>query len=1428
MKGFLVFVPISALFFLAGHLDAQTFQNSHQIPVSQNPISVFSSPYSGNPHPLAKTATVNEQVLGASTSGSGIGDWTWMGGSSTLNSLFGTTGVYGTLGTPAPGNIPGGRQYASTWTDGSGHLWLFGGGGVYTNGDLDFLNDLWEFNPSTNEWAWISGSSTITCGASVCGQPGNYGTLGKPAAGNVPGGRQGPVSWIDSNGNLWLFAGYGFDASGNLGVLNDLWEFNSTTVQWTWMGGSSEVNQPGVYGTLGAFAAGNIPAGRQKAASWIDSGGNLWLFGGSVAADGNSSVLNDLWEFNPSRNQWAWMGGSSTLNQFGVGGVLGTPAAGNIPGSRFGAAVWTDSQGVFWLFGGWGYAADGFSLLNDLWEFNASTGEWAWMGGSDKADQFGNYGALAIPAAGNIPGSRYTASNWIDLDGNLWLMGGYGFGVSGVDYSLNDLWKLNLDTSQWAWMSGGDTTGQPGVYGTLGIPAVGNTPGSRYGGLNWTDNQGNFWLFGGLGLDADGAQGELNDLWEYQPSLNSLIATTTVLQSSATSLTFGQTLTLTAAVTPASGAAPTGTVTFNNGAVSLGTANLDSRGVATLALTPAVGTYSITASYAGSATDEPSVSSPPINVTVAGVASIATTTTLTSSATTLTAGQSVTLTATVTVATGSTPGGFVTFLNGATSLGTVVLQPSGTATLALTPLAGTYSITASYAAYESWQASVSSAVEITVTGMTTNSPNIYTYAGDGTQGFSGDNGLALNAELWWPAGEGMDSAGNLYFADIVNSRIRKVDASTGIITTVAGNGEIGFGGDGGPALGASFSSPQGVALDKAGNIYVADELNNRVRRIDASTGIITTIAGTGTPGSSRNGGPAVAAELYAPSGVAIDSAGDVYISNLQNNLIQKVNATTGTISTVAGTGGSRYNGDGIPATSATVWSPYGVGLDTAGNLYIMDGGNYRVRRVDATTGMITTVAGNGANGFSGDGGPATGASISSPAGDIVFDSAGNLYFEDTENNRVRRVDAVTGTITTFAGDGEATYGGDGGPANLAQIQSPSGLVFDSGGNLYIGDTFNQRIRRVGAPLTTPSIATTTTLIASATTLTFGQTLTLTATVTPASGATPTGTVTFNNGAASLGSANLNSSDVATLTLAPAVGNYSITASYGGSTNDAASTSAPVAVNVSAAPTTTALTASLNPAPFGATVTFTATVESSTDTPGGSVSFYDGATLLTTATLSSGVASYSTSALSVGSHNISADYAGSTGFSSASNIVVEVIFSADFSISALPAARTVYTGEAATYIVTIAPGTGFNLPVALSCSQLPVNTTCTFSPATVSGGSESSTLTVQTTAPSKVTIASRWSTKVGVPILAGLFLLFIPRRFRRYRKSGFIFLALLVCIVLGAAITGCGGPGPLTGGTPVGAQTVTVTGTATNGSQTLTHATTVTLNVKSLF
>ena len=338
---------------------------------------------------------------------------------------------------------------------------------------------------------------------------------------------------------------------------------------------------------------------------------------------------------------------------------------------------------------------------------------------------------------------------------------------------------------------------------------------------------------------------------------------------------------------------------------------------------------------------------------------------------------------------------------------------------------------------------------------------ITTIAGTGERGYSGDGGPATEAQLNVLGGVGLDGAGNVYIADRGNHRIRKVDA-TGTITTIAGTGEPGFGGDGGPAIEGRLNTPSGLVSDGADGLYIADGFNFRIRKVDSS-GTIATVVGTGDIG---DGGTAIEGRLRAPVGVAVDGADNVYIADLGNDRIRKVDAT-GTITTIAGTGERGFSGDGGPATEAQLNFPVGVAVDGADNVYIADFGNDRIRKVDAT-GTITTIAGTGERGYSGDGGPATEAQLNRSRG-LAVDGAGNVYIGDTSNHRIRKVDAM-GTITTIAGTGEQGFSGDGGPATEAQLSRPDGVAVDETGNLYIAEQRNNRIRKVDATGTITTIA----------------------------------------------------------------------------------------------------------------------------------------------------------------------------------------------------------------------------------------------------------------------------------------------------------------------------------------------------------------------
>jgi hypothetical protein len=290
---------------------------------------------------------------------------------------------------------------------------------------------------------------------------------------------------------------------------------------WTWMGGSSTPNATGIYGTMGVAATSNVPGARYPDANWIDGSGNLWLFGGfGIDSNGTGGPLNDLWEFSPTSQQWTWTNGNNTVSGAGIYGTLGFAAAANVPGARELGTNWTDANHNFWLFGGEGYDSTGtFGVgLNDLWQFNTSTGQWTWMSGSDTVQAPGVYGTLGVADPSNVPGYRFGSVGWVDGSGNLWLFGGGGPGFN------NDLWKFDPTNAEWTWEGGSqsDVGNQSGVYGTQGIAASTNVHGGREEMTAWTDKQGNCWLFGGWGVDittSNGA-GVFNDLWEYSPPTN--------------------------------------------------------------------------------------------------------------------------------------------------------------------------------------------------------------------------------------------------------------------------------------------------------------------------------------------------------------------------------------------------------------------------------------------------------------------------------------------------------------------------------------------------------------------------------------------------------------------------------------------------------------------------------------------------------------------------------------------------------------------------------------------------------------------------------------------------------------------------------------------------------------------------------------------
>jgi N-acetylneuraminic acid mutarotase/ribosomal protein S11 len=353
------------------------------------------------------------------------GHWTWVSGSNLINQ----NPSYGALNVPATTNVPGARDSAVSWIDASGNLWLFGGVGNDSTGAIGYLNDLWEYTVSTNEWTWMGGSN-------MANQNGSYGTLGVPAAGNIPGAR-GFSTVQNISGEVWLFGGFGNDSAGVQDNLNDLWDYTLSTGKWTWMGGLNFVDEVGVYGAKGTVGPLNIPGARYSPATWTDTSGNFWLFGGSNLEVNGTTVdsFNDLWEFSTVSKEWTWMNGSNLLNQIGTYGTLGTAALGNTPGSRSDLFSWTDPSGNFWLFGGFGNdSTTTQGELNDLWEYSVATNEWTWKKGPNVVNQNGTFGTLGQLAPGNIPESREGGASWADASGNLWLFAGSGANA------FNDLW----------------------------------------------------------------------------------------------------------------------------------------------------------------------------------------------------------------------------------------------------------------------------------------------------------------------------------------------------------------------------------------------------------------------------------------------------------------------------------------------------------------------------------------------------------------------------------------------------------------------------------------------------------------------------------------------------------------------------------------------------------------------------------------------------------------------------------------------------------------------------------------------------------------------------------------------------------------------------------------------------------------------------
>jgi sugar lactone lactonase YvrE len=761
--------------------------------------------------------------------------------------------------------------------------------------------------------------------------------------------------------------------------------------------------------------------------------------------------------------------------------------------------------------------------------------------------------------------------------------------------------------------------------------------------------------------------------------------------------------------------------------------------------------------------------------------------------------------------------------------------------------------------------------------------------------------LATTVPLILPAGLAYDAAGNLYFAETGSHVVRRV-STIGVLTTVAGTGVQGFAGDGEAAAGALLDSPSAVAVDAGGNLFIADAHNHRIRRVDAGSGVISTYAGTGVAGLAADGLAASATELDLPVALALDAGQNLYFADARTHVVRRIDRTSGVVTTVAGNGVQGFAGDLGLATAAALDSPSGIALDAVGNLYLADTHNQRVRRVDAVTGRITTVAGTGQPGFAGDAGASGAARLNLPRG-LAMDAAGNLFVVDARNNRIRRIDAATGQIMTIAGQGAEAYLGDGGAAVAASLDSPKAVALSPGNLPTIADAGNGRVRQVDATAAIHTIAGLGNTAPEALTLagpavTRYGTGSVTATLIASAAM---GGVTFfdraNGAVLSLGTLPLTANAASFSVGLLGAGLHRLTATYAGDSGHAAAQSDALALTVAAAPAVAAadpvamqygqvvpaltgsltgvlpqdagqvallldvavtrasapgaypIAASLGGAAAGnyaltqnaavLTVVQAATSVSLTNglavhvasttsgAPTGSATLYDAGRPYATASLTAaGDAQFSSAGLSNGTHTLTAGYSGDTDFLAATSSPLIATIGASAAVADFTLAATGQTtvtapsGSAASFSFAVNPVNGaLSSPILLSVAGLPTGATASFNPAYVPPTNTVAAfiLTVQTP---KTAGLRRPSLLVWALLLPVAFLL----RGRRTLLRGMLVMVGLA-VVMSAGL-GCGDRVLTGAGNGVSAAyniTVTGTATATSGA-TLQHSASVTLVV----
>jgi hypothetical protein len=448
-------------------------------------------------------------VLSFQISFSQSGVWTWISG----DDWPGDPGVFGTQGVPSVNNRPPAAYEYVDWKDNSGNFWIYGG-------TYPYYSDLWKFNPQTLEWTWVKGNATQQ-------EPAFYGIQGISGPLNTPGQRSyGALSWIDTTGNLWLFGG------SQSGVHNDLWKYEISNNEWTWMKGDSSASGLAFHGVRGVPGPLNNPGPRNEVSTaWTDSINNLWLFGGYGYGDlGTWGHLNDVMKYNISTNEWTWMKGSNAANALPSWGVKNVPDTSNDPGGRCSYTHWTDADGGLWMMGG--FTLDSISdFMNDLWRYDINTNDWTWKSGTNRLNDTGVYHSQCVIDSTSNPGSRGEHRSCAqDNCGRFWFYGGVNWVAS--SYAMNDLWIFNPATLKWTLLFGSFIPIQFADFGTLGVPSVSNRPPQRSGAVAWWGNDNRFYMFGGL---VGASTSTWNDMWVFTPDSSCIASCSAVAQAQFTS-----------------------------------------------------------------------------------------------------------------------------------------------------------------------------------------------------------------------------------------------------------------------------------------------------------------------------------------------------------------------------------------------------------------------------------------------------------------------------------------------------------------------------------------------------------------------------------------------------------------------------------------------------------------------------------------------------------------------------------------------------------------------------------------------------------------------------------------------------------------------------------------------------------------------------